>query len=138
MNLQVILRTNLKWFILMNTISTLVFLPLFNQFVVTGAQLGAGITGVAYGAVWFISGFITGIADNAATRQYHPAMSYAAFSLLMAIVVFLGGKLFWPTIMPLSWTAVLVCSLVCAVVTVLIQMRMRRTYQGYRGKDLFE
>ena len=138
MNLQVILRTNLKWFILVNTISTLVFLPLFNQFTVTGAQLGAGITAVVYGAVWFISGFITGIADNAATRQYHPGMSYAAFSLLMAIVVLLSGKIFWPTIMPLSWTAVLVCSLLCAVVIVIIQMRMLRTNQGYRGKDLFE
>ena len=138
MNVQVIINTNLKWFILVNTISTLVFLPLINHFVVTGAQPAAGITGATYGAVWFISGFITGIADNAATRQYHPGMSYAAFSLLMAIVVFLAGKLFWPTIMPLGWTAVLVCSLLCATVIVLIQIRMRRTHLGYRGKDLFE
>lgn len=138
MNLQVILRTNLKWFILVNTISTLVFLPLLNHFVVAGAQFGAGITGAAYGAIWFISGLITGIADNAATRQYHPGMSYAAFSLLIAIIVFLAGKLFWPTIMPLSWTAVLVYSLVCAAVIVVIQLRVRRTDQGYTGKDLFE
>jgi hypothetical protein len=31
----------------------------------------------------------------------------------MAIVVLLAGKIFWPTIMPLSWTAVLVYSLIC-------------------------
>lgn len=138
MNLQVILRTNLKWFILINTISTMVFLPLMNHFVVSGSQLGAAITGIGYGAVWFVSGLVTGIADNAATRQYHPGLSYAAFSLCIAILVFLAGKLIWPTIMPLSWTAVLVFSGVCAAVVALIQLKIRRTDQGYTGKDLFE
>jgi hypothetical protein len=98
----------------------------------------SSITGIVYGAVWFISGLITGIADNAAIRQYHPGMSYAAFSLPISVIVFLAGKLFWPTVMPLSWTAVLVASLVCAAAIIGIQPRMRRTYQGYRGKDLFD
>ncbi|WP_159617382.1 hypothetical protein [Arthrobacter zhaoguopingii] len=137
MNLQLILRTNLKWFVLINTLSTLAFLPVLNHLVVTGATASAGITGAAYGAVWFISGLVTGIADNVAARQHHPRMSYAAFSLLMAIVVFLAGKLLWPAVMPLSWTAVLLYSFLCAAATLVIQLRMRRTHQGYSGKDLF-
>jgi hypothetical protein len=69
--LQVILRTNLKWFILVNTISTIVFPPLMNHFVVSGSQLGAGITGISYGAVWFVSGLVTGIATFLPASKAH-------------------------------------------------------------------
>ena len=101
MNRALIFRTNLKWFMLVNTVSTVVFLPVFENFVVEGNQPGVTLTAAIYGGIWFVSGLAAGIADGLAARRLHRTLAYAAFMLLAAIYLLIAGKLFWPAALPL-------------------------------------
>ncbi|PDQ36461.1 MAG: hypothetical protein B5766_00485 [Candidatus Lumbricidophila eiseniae] len=138
MNRQLIFRTNLKWFMLVNTISTIAFLPVFDSFAAQGNQIGITLTAATYGGIWFVSGLVTGIADGLAARGLHRQLGYGAFMLLAAIYLLLIGKIFWPAALPLSWPAVLITTALCLVAFVIIQIITRRLSGNYTKTELFE
>ena len=138
MNRDLIFRTNLKWFMLVNTVSTVVFLPVFENFVVECNQPGVTLTAAIYGGIWFVSGLAAGIADGLAARRLHRTLAYAAFMLLAAIYLLIAGKLFWPAALPLSWTVVLIGVVLCLVALGIIQLLTRKLRGSYTKSELFE
>ncbi|GAA1751590.1 hypothetical protein [Kocuria aegyptia] len=138
MNLHVILRTNLKWFMLVNTVTTIAFLPLLSHFVQAGPRTGVGVIAALYGATWFVTGVLTGILDARSARAYHRESAYAAFMFLIAVYLLVAGKAFWPAVMPLPWSTVAALAGLCLVPVVVLQVLATRWHGGYTKKELFE
>jgi hypothetical protein len=138
MNLHVILATNLKWFMLLNTVATIVFLPVLEHFLVTGNQAGVTVAAAGYGGTWFVSGVLTGILDARSARGHHRESAYAAFMFLAAAYLLVAGRAWWPAAMPLSWATVAVLTGLCLVAVALIQKLATRWHGSYTTKELFE
>jgi hypothetical protein len=100
MNLHVILRTNLKWFMLINAATTIAFLPVLQHFLMAGSRIGVTVTAAVYGGTWFITGMLSGILDARSARGHHRESAYAAFMFLAAAYLLVAGKVFWPAVMP--------------------------------------
>lgn len=138
MNLHAILNTHLKWFMLVNTISTIAFLPLLSHFVSAQDRAGVVLTAAGYGAVWFGSGLASGILDGTSERGHHREMAYASFMFMVASYLLVAGRLFWPDVVPLSWTGVTLVTGVCVAGIVVIQLLTARHHGSYTKGELFE
>lgn len=138
MNLHVILRTNLKWFMLVNTTTTIAFLPLLSHFVQAGSRTGVGVIAAVYGGTWFVTGMLSGILDARSVRAHHRESAYAAFMFLAAVYVLVAGKAFWAAIMPLSWGVVAGMAGLCLVVVAALQVLATQWHGSYTKKQLFE
>lgn len=138
MNLHVILRTNLKWFMLVNTATTIAFLPLLAHFVQAGSRTGVGVIAAVYGGTWFVTGVLTGILDARSARAHHRESAYAAFMFLAAAYLLVAGKAFWPAVMPLPWGTVGALAGLCLVAVAALQVLATRWHGGYTKKELFE
>ncbi|HBU42742.1 MULTISPECIES: hypothetical protein [unclassified Microbacterium] len=138
MNASLIRNTCLKWFMLVNSVTTIAFLPLMSYFVATHNAEGVAWVGGGYGAVWFLSGLSCGIADGASSRGLHRELAYASFMFICAFYLLIAGRLFWPEALPLGWLESILAALACAAAVVAIQLYLRRQHEGYTKNELFE
>lgn len=138
MNLHVILATNLKWFMLLNAATTIVFLPVLEHFLAMGSRAGVTVAAAIYGGTWFVTGVLTGIRDARSTRGHHRESAYAAFMFLAAAYLLVAGRAWWPAVMPLPWSAVVVLAGLCLVAVGVIQVLVTRWHGSYTKQELFE
>ncbi|MFV4913875.1 hypothetical protein PFZ49_10035 [Microbacterium lacticum] len=138
MNASLLRNTNLKWFILVNSITTIAFLPVLSHFV--GAQDGQAVvwTTSAFGAAWFLSGLVCGIADGASSRGFHRELAYASFMFVCAFYLLLAGRVVWPAVLPLGWIETILIAVGCMAAVVVIQIYLRHQHAGYTKGELFE
>ncbi|GAA2965777.1 hypothetical protein GCM10010459_22760 [Microbacterium schleiferi] len=138
MNLAVIRNTNLKWFMLVNTLTTIAFLPAMAYAVAQQSEVATIWAAAVYGGVWFLSGLICGIADGASSRGLHRELAYASFMFVCAFYVLLAGRIFWSSILPLGWIETTLAAAVCALAVAAIQIYSRRYHAGYTRDELFK
>lgn len=94
MNLHAILATNLEWVLLIDTATTIAFLPVLGHFLVTGSRAGVTVAAALYRSTCSMSGVLTGILDARSSRGRHRQSADAAFMILAAAYLLLAGKAF--------------------------------------------
>ena len=95
-----------------NIITTIVFLIYLNKLVSLENYNSILLPAIIYGMIWFVSGFILGVTDNA--RNYsekYISFLYISISAVIQTFSLWLSKLLFPNIMPLSYMHLLFVSI---------------------------
>ena len=129
---------NAKIFTLINSISSLLFLYLLNNLVMTQNFKPIAPTAIGYALIWFISGLILGITDKTRNYRGNVDFQYLAISATIQTLTIWLAKVVFPAIMPLAYTQIAMITLMVAIAIVIYYIFSERNVKGIDKKEAFK
>jgi len=132
------LTTNAVLFGSINTVSTVGFLTKLNDLVLSQNHDQIALWAIVYGLVWAISGAVLGGTDKARNYRGNIDFQYSAITSVLGVLSLWLSKLFLPAIMPISYAALVMLTIIIVVATAVQYYFASQTPKGIKKNEAFK